>query len=65
MLVVIGLFEARRASIATESHKTSWNPESDNGKKGNKSHMSITFIQHSLKKHSSFRPAGSLWSAQL
>ncbi len=27
---------------------------------GNKSHMSITFIQHSLKRHSSFCPTGSL-----
>ncbi len=31
--------------------------------KGNKSHMSITFIQHSLKRHSPFHPAGSLWNA--
>ncbi len=34
-------------------------------KKGNKSHMSVTFIQHSLKRHSPFRPAGSLWKAAI
>ncbi len=34
-------------------------------KKGNKSHMSITFIQHSLKRHSSFCPAGSLRNATI
>ncbi len=33
--------------------------------KGNKSHTSITFIQHSLKRHSPFRPAGSLWNAAI
>ncbi len=33
--------------------------------KGNESHMSITFIQHSLKRHSPFRPAGSLQNAAI
>ncbi len=31
--------------------------------KGNKSHMSITFSQHSLKRHSPRHPASSLWNA--
>ncbi len=31
----------------------------------NKSHMSITFIQHSLKRHSPFRPAGSFQDAAI
>ncbi len=32
---------------------------------GNKSHTSITFIQHSMKRHSPFHPAGSLQNATI
>ncbi len=34
-------------------------------KERNKSHMSITFIQHSFKRHSPFCQAGFLWNAAI
>ncbi len=56
-------FEACSASIAAESHRTNWNPRVIMNEKGNVSHMSITFIQYSSKRHSPFCPAGSLRNA--
>ncbi len=54
------LFEACSASIATGATKLIGIPRLITHEKGSKSHKSITFIQHSLKIHSPFRPAGPL-----